>query len=102
MYGESLKSALVGLVVPDSETLLPWAKGQPHLLNKSFLELCSEPSVKKFIYDGIVRAAREGSLHNFEIPKVIALIPEPMTVENGLLTATFKAKRYEFLSSVLR
>jgi long-chain acyl-CoA synthetase len=39
------------------------------------------------------RCARDGGLKSFEQAKVIRLQAEPFTVENGLLTPTYKLRR---------
>jgi long-chain acyl-CoA synthetase len=49
VHGESIKSSLIAVVVPDPEVLLPWAKetGKEEDLEK----LCSDPEVNKLIFD---------------------------------------------------
>ncbi|KAJ3092531.1 hypothetical protein HK102_006083 [Quaeritorhiza haematococci] len=92
IYGDSLQSALVGIVVPDPEVLLPWAKANG-LGDKSLEELCADPTVTKNVLDGMIKMGKQNKLHSFELPKAIRLHAEPFSVDNGLLTPTFKTKR---------
>jgi long-chain acyl-CoA synthetase len=71
---------------------LPWANanGVPC---KNIDELCASDAARKLFQKEIAGAAAASGLHKFEIPKAIMLKAEPMSVENGLLTPTFKAKR---------
>uniref|UniRef100_A0A061RWH7 Long-chain acyl-CoA synthetase n=1 Tax=Tetraselmis sp. GSL018 TaxID=582737 RepID=A0A061RWH7_9CHLO len=48
VYGDSLKSQLVGIVVPDPEVLLPWAKGQGFPQNLE--ALCGNPAVIREVH----------------------------------------------------
>eukprot|EP01023_Acetabularia_acetabulum_P030154 TRINITY_DN28386_c1_g1_i4.p1 TRINITY_DN28386_c1_g1~~TRINITY_DN28386_c1_g1_i4.p1 ORF type:complete len:446 (-),score=74.50 TRINITY_DN28386_c1_g1_i4:304-1641(-) len=97
VHGDSLKTQLVAIVVPDPESLLPWAKTQgfPEDLSK----LCSRPEVKQLIFESMVQEGVKGGLHGFEQIAVLYLVPEPFTVENNLLTPTFKLKRPQALEA---
>lgn len=83
VYGESLRSTLVGIIVPDHEVLLPWAKAEG--LPTSIAELCKDERVRKMIFDDIVRLGKELKLHSFEQVKAVHLDHRQFTVENGLL-----------------
>jgi len=93
VYGTSLCSKLVAIVVPDKETLAPVVKEKFGMENATLEDLCKSKEVKTLIMDEIKRMAKETKLHGFEIPADICLISEPFTMENGLLTPTFKTKR---------
>ena len=50
-------------------------------------------AIKKMTLVDITREGKEGGLHSFEQAKAIVLYPDPFSVENSLLTPTFKLKR---------
>ncbi|NXO74264.1 ACSL1 ligase, partial [Phainopepla nitens] len=93
VHGESLQAFLVGVVIPDPETLHNWAKKKG--LEGSYQELCRNKDVKKHILEDMVRVGKESGLKSFEQVKDIVLHTEMFSVENGLLTPTLKAKRPE-------
>ena len=64
VYGDSLQPNLVAVVVPDPETLLPWAagRGMPKDLNK----LCAEPSVAHTVLRSMQEEGRAAKLRGFE------------------------------------
>eukprot|EP00775_Hariotina_reticulata_P005555 gene5555-5792_t len=91
VYGDSLQAQLVAVVVPDPETLLPWARERN--LPQDMPSLCRERSVIAAVMHSMAEEARAAQLRGFEAVAAITLVPEPFTVENGLLTPTFKLKR---------
>ncbi|XP_006882297.1 PREDICTED: long-chain-fatty-acid--CoA ligase 1 isoform X1 [Elephantulus edwardii] len=93
VHGESLQSFLIAIVVPDAETLCPWARKKG--FEGSFEELCRNKDVKKAILEDMVALGKESGLKPFEQIKGIALHLELFSVDNGLLTPTMKAKRTE-------
>ncbi|XP_050814002.1 long-chain-fatty-acid--CoA ligase 5 [Gopherus flavomarginatus] len=93
VHGESLKSSLVGIVVPDPEVLPKFAA---KLGIKDLSEETYKNSVlKKAILEDMVKVGREAGLKSFEQVKDIYIHPEMFTIEQGLLTPTLKAKRAE-------
>ncbi|KAI9103146.1 hypothetical protein DFS34DRAFT_607642 [Phlyctochytrium arcticum] len=92
VYGDSLKSALVCVVVPDAEAFVPWVKSTLGF-NGSLEEACNSIAVRDAVMKDMVALGKKAGLLSLEIPKAIVLKAEPMSVENGLLTPTFKTKR---------
>ncbi|XP_077284465.1 long-chain-fatty-acid--CoA ligase 6 isoform X2 [Arctopsyche grandis] len=96
VYGESLKSCIVAIVVPDVDVVKCWA-----LENKipgTLSVLCNNPEVKQLILQDMVAWGKEAGLSSFEQIKDIYLHPDPFSVQNGLLTPTFKSKRPQIKS----
>ncbi|NXB15528.1 ACSL5 ligase, partial [Rhagologus leucostigma] len=91
VHGESLRSFLIGIVVPDAEMLPEFAAKLG--VKGSFEELCKNPAVKKALLDDLIRLGREAGLKSFEQVKDLYIHTELFSVENGLLTPTLKAKR---------
>jgi len=92
VYGESLKSNLVSIVVPDVETLSDWASSNG-IKSKSYQDLCKNKDLAELIHQDLVALGKRKGLKSFELPKRIFLSEELFSVENNLLTPTFKARR---------
>ncbi|KAI9486241.1 MAG: hypothetical protein EXX96DRAFT_495983 [Benjaminiella poitrasii] len=93
VYGDSKQSQLVGIFVPDKETLMPWAAKQPDFANKTYEELCASPKVTSDILKEINAFGKESQLKGFEQVKALYLTPHEFSIKNELLTPTFKLKR---------
>lgn len=93
IHGESLKSSLVGVVVPASDVVLAW--GRAHNIRGTLTELCAHPAVKQAILDHLLQIGRKEGLKPFEQVKDILIYPEAFTIDNGLLTPTLKTRRPE-------
>ncbi|KFQ28154.1 Long-chain-fatty-acid--CoA ligase 5 [Mesitornis unicolor] len=95
VHGESLRSFLIGIVVPDPETLPEFAAKLG--IKGSYEDICRNPAVKKAILEDMVRLGKEAGLKSFEQVKDLYIHTEMFSVENGLLTPTLKAKRAELV-----
>jgi len=91
VYGDSLQSMLVAVVVPNAEYVEPWAKAQG--LAGDMASLCANPGVNEAILADMTAVGKGADLKGFEMVKAIHLEPSEFSVVNGLLTPTFKLKR---------
>jgi len=89
--GDSLQTYVVAVVVPDPEAVLPWAKSKE--MNGDYKALCKGQALKEELLKEMQDIAKEAGLKSFEQVKDIHVCSEPFTLENGLLTPTFKTKR---------
>ena len=87
VYGDSLKNCLVAVVIPEEAEMKAWcaANGKE--------DGCVDADFKKVVMDDMLRLAKENKLSGLEKPKEIFLSSDPFTIENGVLTPTFKLKR---------
>jgi len=95
VYGDSLQSSLVAIVVPDEEYGNEWASLKN--INQSFDTLCKEEIFQQTIMQNINHISKKNGLFGFETVKAIHIHPRPFSVENGLLTPSFKIKRHQVL-----
>ncbi|RHY18386.1 hypothetical protein DYB36_011119, partial [Aphanomyces astaci] len=94
VYGDSLHAVLVGIVVPEVDTVVKLAKSLG-ISSSDIVELCQHDEVVAAVHKDIVRVCKAAGLHSFETVKTIALHPQPFSVDNDLLTPTFKLKRHD-------
>ena len=98
VYGDSLQSYLVGVVVPEPEEALKWAAAKG-VAAPSVAALLAQPShaaaLASDIQAQMAAACKAAKLQGFEVVKKVCLEAEAWSVENNLLTPTFKLKRNE-------
>eukprot|EP00889_Picochlorum_renovo_P004400 jgi/Picre1/31430/NNA_006782.t1 len=92
VYGNSLESCLVAIVVPKENHVHEWAKHHGHK-SASFEDMCKSDDLQQAILKSLAATAKEEKLKGFEIPKAVFIESELFSVENDLLTPTFKSKR---------
>jgi long-chain acyl-CoA synthetase len=81
IYGDSLKSCLVAIVIPEEAEVDKWMKSHEGLSGAS--EVTNDPEFKKEIMDSMAALAKENNLSSLEKPKDIHISLDPFTVENN-------------------
>jgi long-chain acyl-CoA synthetase len=92
IYGDSLNSSLVAIVAVDPDVMTNWARSEG-IDSENLVLLCNDPRARRAVLADMDEIGREAQLRGFEFAKAVTLVPEPFTLENGLLTPTFKIKR---------
>jgi long-chain acyl-CoA synthetase len=95
VYGDSFKTFVVAVIVPDEPTVMEWAK--LHGVSGTFEELCKNDGLRKALLEDMQKMATEAKLSGFERVRRIIIECEPWTVENDMLTPTFKSIRAKFM-----
>ncbi|CDO99032.1 unnamed protein product [Coffea canephora] len=92
VYGDSLNSSLVAIVSVEQEMLKAWAAAQG-IKCDHLQQLCTDQRARSAVLADMDAVGRAAQLRGFEFAKAVTLVLEPFTLENGLLTPTFKIKR---------
>ncbi|KAA6386122.1 MAG: long-chain acyl-CoA synthetase [Streblomastix strix] len=117
VYGETLWSGLVGIVVPDKKLLLSWARStKPEKYESGlaalkasqsteqtieqsedaeFALVCKLPATNAYLLKHIKDLVREKGRKSIEIPQFIYVTPEEFSVSNDQATPTQKLKRVQ-------
>ncbi|PWA00878.1 hypothetical protein BB558_003052 [Smittium angustum] len=105
VHGYSTKNFLVGVIVPDPVTFIPWAKkllletanSKENELARlmGFEQLTKNRIVNKNLVEEIDTYSRDAGLNGFEIVKAVYIDHRPFDVEsNEILTPSLKLKRF--------
>jgi long-chain acyl-CoA synthetase len=92
VYGDSLQSCLVAVIVPDPDVAKVW--GTSHNAPTDIAALVKSAEFKKAVADSMSVVAKADKLFGFEQAREITLVPTPFT-PNDILTPSFKLKRNE-------
>uniref|UniRef100_A0A0E0RDP3 Long-chain-fatty-acid--CoA ligase n=1 Tax=Oryza rufipogon TaxID=4529 RepID=A0A0E0RDP3_ORYRU len=90
--GDSLNSSLVAVVAVEPDVLKAWAASEG-IQHEDLRQLCADPKARSAVLAEMDSIGKEAQLRGFEFAKAVTLVAEPFTLENGLLTPTFKVKR---------
>jgi len=95
VYGNSFENCLVAVVVPSEDKLIAWAKEKG--IAGDYAALCKTPEANAMLLSELKKTGKEAKMKGFEIVKAIHLDAVQFSVENDLLTPTFKLKRPQLL-----
>lgn len=89
VYGDSMQASLVGVIVPDKDSFKAWiAKNFPSVENPY-----ENDDVKKELLKALNAYGKQNDLKGFEQIRAVYLTSDEFTIDNDLLTPTFKLKR---------
>ena len=96
IYGKSTEVFIIAIIVPDADFAKVWWRENNHGKEYPGLEaVCKDTAFTAKIQADMKQRENEAALNGFEKARKILLSPEAFTVENNLLTPTFKLKRKE-------
>eukprot|EP00934_Nitzschia_sp_Nitz4_P001950 Nitzschia sp. Nitz4//scaffold76_size158648//60033//68082//NITZ4_002544-RA/size158648-processed-gene-0.238-mRNA-1//1//CDS//3329557839//1950//frame0 len=97
VHGDSLQSSLVAIFIPDEEPVRDMLRrsGNESLASAPLSEICQNATFRKLVEADMKKVGEANGLHGFEIPRAFYLDSELMSVDNNLLTPTFKLKRQQ-------
>ena len=96
IYGDSLQSHLVAILVPKSRDVIEFlkSKGIENVTKDNYKDYYEDPDLIKDILKEINDYSRKNDIKGFEIVKNVHLCKEPFSVDNNLLTTTLKIRRH--------
>jgi long-chain acyl-CoA synthetase len=92
IFGNPLDNFCTALIVPEPEMINLWAE-KNDCTHLTIQQLFKDQNLVNEILRDLATVGRENGLAGYEIPKRIALVDQPFTVESGLLTPSMKVKR---------
>eukprot|EP00830_Metopus_es_P011192 TRINITY_DN2150_c0_g1_i1.p1 TRINITY_DN2150_c0_g1~~TRINITY_DN2150_c0_g1_i1.p1 ORF type:complete len:218 (-),score=51.71 TRINITY_DN2150_c0_g1_i1:9-662(-) len=93
VYGESLYTYLIAIIVPKKEAIMSFAHSNS--IEGEFESLCLNPKVKAELLSSLEKIGKKENFVGFEMVKKVHLSPTPFSIENDTLTPTFKLKRFQ-------
>ena len=95
VYGDSLQSFLVGVIVPKSKPVIEFLTSKGiNATKENYKDYFEDPDLIADILKEIDTYSRKNDIKGFEIIKKVYLSKEPFTQDNGLLGSTLKIKRH--------
>jgi long-chain acyl-CoA synthetase len=86
VYGDSLHSYLIAIIVPNFKLL-------PNDQNLDHRSLCEQPEAIRQVSEQLQEFGRRSGLHRTEIPTKVHLVAEEWVPDSGLVTAALKLRR---------
>lgn len=92
VYGNSLESELVAVVVPKKAEVEAWAQ-QQGIVASDYKGLLNDSRVTSYMVEELKTRGKDAKLKGFEFIKAVYLDDEHFTIENDLMTPKFSLKR---------
>ena len=96
VHGDSLQASIIAVVVPDRDALEKWAVaegvGEKDSDDVKWRQLCESQKTNAMIVAEITAASKTAGLKGFEMVKAVHVEPTEFSVENNLMTPTFKVR----------
>src|SRR5689334_16815089 len=93
VYGDSHENCLIAVAVPDQEALMHYYKEKYSGQHQTYEEILQLPDINKLILSNLNDIARDNHLNRLEFIQAVYLESQPFTMEQGLLTPSFKLRR---------
>lgn len=93
VYGDSSRTCLVAIVVPDKKETASFLGKHDKISDLELAKTCQSPEFKKAILDQLTEVAKKHKLFGYQFVKAVHCDPIEWTIDNELLTPTFKLKR---------
>jgi len=91
VYGHPLQNNIVAVVVPNEDNWKTYAANNN--LEPNLDTMSANPEMNKLVLKDLTDVGRASKLRPYEFVKRIYITPLPFSVEQGILTPTFKLKR---------
>lgn len=92
VYGDSLESYLVSIIVPNKEVFMELAKANK--INGNYEDICKSKDMIKLMLKAMQDKGKEEGLHGFEQIQKLYIEPVSFAV-HGCMTSTFKLQRFQ-------
>ena len=93
LYGDSLRNYCIAIIVPEIEELQKLSEKLG--VSGDWEYLCRNLDVNQAVFQDLERIRKENGLSSLEQAKKIFLYPGTVSIESGLLTPTYKIKRFD-------
>ncbi|KPM04318.1 long-chain-fatty-acid-CoA ligase 5-like protein [Sarcoptes scabiei] len=95
VYGDSFKSCLIAIVVPNFAMVQEALKNRGKLIDiNNNDELRVDQDIRDFILEELNKSSAAAKMKSFEKVRDVHIHPEGFSIENGLVTPTMKNRRF--------
>lgn len=92
IYGDSTRFCLVAVVIPKIEEVAAFLKKEK-ISKDEYIQACNSKELRDFVKEELDKVAAEKSLPGYERIRAVAIDSVEWTIDNNMLTPTFKLRR---------